>query len=187
MSFLLSPEVAPEGIVSLTTASSVAVARAIEKATGIRTKIKWVNDIYLDNKKVCGILAESVIEKDKPLSVVIGIGINVSTEKFMSSAGENAGSLNKDFDVDTKSRIAAEVINEIKRILCENIIENKNYDYITEYKEHSMVLGKNIRILNTGEMGYALDIDRSGGLKVKLNDGEIKTLRSGEISIRTID
>ncbi len=81
MSFILRPNLISNDAVLITTAASVAVARAIEEVTQIHTGIKWVNDIYINGKKICGILTEALtdFESGSIESIILGIGINFST------------------------------------------------------------------------------------------------------------
>ncbi|MDD4565255.1 MAG: biotin--[acetyl-CoA-carboxylase] ligase [Eubacteriales bacterium] len=212
MSFILKPRFDMTKSVLITTAASVAVCKAIEKVTGIYCQIKWVNDIYMDKKKICGILTEAVsnFESGQIEYIVIGIGINYSTDTFdfPEELRKTAGSLfeaihttkndNQPKDLDsnpliTRNRLIAEVINQILDV-------NENLearDFIPEYKKRSFVLGKEILIIPAGETGeernfsegtsaVALDIDQDGGLVVRYQDGSIDILNSGEISIRTV-
>ena len=214
MSFILEPRFDMTKSVLITTAASVAVCKAIEKVTGILCQIKWVNDIYLGGKKICGILTEAVsdFESGQIEHIVIGIGINYSTASsaFPKELRETAGSLFGDGPAGsndhhpakgsvasdpaiTRNRLIAEVINQILAI-------NENLEsrgFMPEYKERSFVLGKEILIIPTGgagndrnlsegTMAVALDIDEDGGLVVRYQDGSVHTLNSGEISIRTI-
>lgn len=96
MSFLFSTNAKLSGAVLVTTAAAVAVVRAIESLTNIRPMIKWVNDIYIGNKKVCGILTEAVtdVETGSMQSIIIGIGVNISTEDFPDDIAHTATSLN---------------------------------------------------------------------------------------------
>jgi BirA family biotin operon repressor/biotin-[acetyl-CoA-carboxylase] ligase len=215
MSFILKPQFDAAKSVLITTAASVAVCKAIENITGISCRIKWVNDIYLGEKKICGILTEAVtdFESGHIDYIVCGIGINYSTSfpeelsgiagaLFESpspvgylSAGEklSAGreiSLGKDV---SRNRLIAEIISQILAI-------SENLDaktFIEDYRSRSFVLGKEILIIpragNDGERNLAdgipaeaVDIDEDGGLVVKYRDGSLGTLNSGEISIRTV-
>lgn len=81
MSLLLRPEGRPTDALFITTAAAVAVASAIRKVTGEPAGIKWVNDVYIDGKKICGILAEAALDEKVGIKyVVLGIGINVATK-----------------------------------------------------------------------------------------------------------
>ncbi len=178
MSFLIKGDFPEEQSVLLTTATSVIVCRAIENTEGIYPQIKWVNDLYLDGKKVCGILAEAIRNSDNDIEyVIIGIGINCEGEDFPDEIKDIAGSLG---GVD-RNRLAAAIINGMENIKA--MIADNNF--IDEYKKRSLVIGKRINVLNFGiGEAEAIDIDKSGGLVIRTSNGEIKTLSSGEISIR---
>lgn len=188
ISFLLHPDMEAKNAVLLTTAASVVVCMAIENISGLSPKIKWVNDVYLGDKKICGILTEAVtdFESGSVDSVVIGIGINISTDDFPDGVNEVAGSLTDETPtpVDIRNTIAAEVINLTDKIICEDIIQNKDRSFINEYKKRSMVIGRRLRIVKTNEVVKGVDIDQNGGLVVLCDDGTEKTLSTGEISIR---
>ena len=78
-SILLKPQIKPEDAVQITTAAAVSVCRSLEKLGIFDSKIKWVNDIYISNKKVCGILTESSFNSQKGMLdfAVLGVGINI--------------------------------------------------------------------------------------------------------------
>lgn len=167
-----------ESIVTTTTASSVAVCKAIEEVTDINPKIKWVNDIYVNDCKICGILTESVtgIDFSNVYGVIIGIGININTKDFPSDI-LNAGSLNKDVN---KEKLIAIISDNIVNIV------GKNYsDFLDYYVSHSMLIGKDINYFenNVKKSGKVIGIDEKGGLMLESN-GEKITLTSGEITVR---
>ena len=161
----------------VTCAVGVACARAIRKLTSLDAKIKWVNDIYIDNKKVCGILVQSVSENGIVKKLIIGVGINVSTIDFPDDIRETAASLGQEVD---RNILTAEIANNISELIFKNPVE-----YINEYKELSNVIGKDIRYLkdNVWHEAQVADINSKGGLVV-LENGETVTLTSGEISVR---
>lgn len=115
MSILLRPGEAGVDALFITTAAGIAVAEAIREVSGIPAGIKWVNDVYINDKKVCGILAEaSLTEKAELKYVVLGIGINVSTkdEDFPEEIGGVASSIDKGtgkFDEAMRKRLIEEV------------------------------------------------------------------------------
>ena len=152
----------------LTALCGVSVCKAIEKLTDLKPEIKWVNDIYVENKKVCGILVEAT-EK----GVIIGIGINLSTKKLPKDLENIAGALNTKI---SKTKLIYEIV-------C-NILNTK--DFAEYYKSHSYILGKKIFFIENNEKyeAFAEDIDDNFGLVIKLSDGSEKTLTSGEISVR---
>lgn len=209
MTFILEPRFDSARSVLITTAASVAVCKAIEKVTGISCRIKWVNDIYMEDKKICGILTEAVtdFESGHIDHIVLGIGINYSTarsafpeelsgiagslyEKSAKTVGNNGNHLSEGI---SRNRLIAEVINQMLEIN-ENL---ESRDFIEEYKNRSFVLGKEILVIPTAGIGKernlaegipasAVDIDPDGGLVVRYRDGTVQTLNSGEISIRTL-
>ncbi len=157
----------------ITTAAAVSVHRAISSLTQIDCSIKWVNDIYKGNKKVAGILCESIDEK----RCVTGIGLNL----FPSQLPEVATSL-FDHIVPIKKE---DFVTEITKNLMEIINALPDTQFIEYYKKHSMVIGRDILCIQ-GEHSFpakAIDITSSGALIVQAEDG-IHTLSTGEISIR---
>ena len=165
--------------VSVTTAAGVAVCRAIEELTDKHPQIKWVNDVYIDDKKICGILTEAVVGMESGLAeaMIIGIGANMQTEEFPPEV-ENAASL--DADVSRADMIAA-IADHLWEIL-----DDGYESYIDYYRSHSMLLGKAITFIRDGVTtpATAIGIDEIGGLVVRLEDGSVITLRSGEITVR---
>ncbi|MCB6993802.1 biotin--[acetyl-CoA-carboxylase] ligase [bacterium 210820-DFI.6.37] len=186
MSVLLTPSMDMSQSVLITTAASVAVARAIEKVCGASPSIKWVNDIYVKGKKVCGILTEAMtdFESGQIQHLILGIGINCSVEGFPQELLEVAGALEGDF---SKNQLAAEVLNQLMPLM--DHLEERTF--IQDYRRYSMVLGKNITVYKggysetaQGRAARVLDIDQNGGLVVLYSSGERETLSTGEISIR---
>lgn len=182
MSFIFHPDLDLSDAVSVTTATSVAVVRAIEKLTNLKPQIKWVNDIYINNKKACGILTEAVMsfEVGSAHSIVIGIGINTTTISFPTEIETIATSLNCN-DL-SRNRLISAIADEMIEI-CTDLTDKS---YIKEYREHSMIIGKNIDFYknNIKYNGVAVDVDNNGGLIVRLPDGNIEKLQSGEVTVR---
>ncbi len=181
MTLSLKPDFSSEESVLITTAASVLVARAIEKTTGKLPLIKWVNDLYLNNKKICGILTEAVydVKSEKIEHIIIGIGINCFNSEFPDEISGIAGTLlENDYSV-SREEIIAEILNEF--CLLKQIIKDKSF--ISDYKKRSMVLGKEIEVIGKGP-AIAVDIDQNGALVADFKNGERHTLNSGEISIR---
>ena len=164
----------------LTSAAAVAVLRGTDRLTQGKTQIKWVNDILLDEKKICGILAESFLVGDKTYAA-IGIGVNVSTKDFPEDIRGIAGSIGKRADrVKICERIACELYD---LCLCAS---RGDRSYMQEYRERSAVLGKRVTFLKDGiaSEGIATAIDDDGALCVELDNGEKVTLSGGEITLR---
>ncbi len=178
-SFIVKTSLSVEDTVKITTAASVLTGKAICHIIGEFPQIKWVNDLYLDGKKVCGILAEAVYLPGKVPVVILGIGINCNAV-FPEELEEIAGNIPK---VD-KTRLAAELILKISKL--EEVI--KTGEFLEEYRKHSMVIGKRITILGEEDSCYLVkDIGNSGELLLMTDTGESRTLSAGEISIRLAD
>lgn len=171
-----------EDITLITPAAAVAVHRTLSKFTDKKLFIKWVNDIYCEDKKICGILAEALSspETNSISAVAVGIGINLSTKDFPKDISSIAASLaleNAD-----RNCIAAGIANELFAFT-ENLSAR---EFIPEYRKYSYVTGKEIFFIQGEETtnAHALDIDDDGGLMVLLESGETTTLHGGEISVR---
>lgn len=180
MTVALKPQFGFTDVVCVTSAAAVCVACSIERLTGLHPMIKWVNDIYINNKKVCGILSEAVTNMET-LSlecVIIGIGINISTDMFPDDLRSVASSLNTDVN---KSELCADIADNIVD-MCSKISDRS---FIDEYKRRCLVLGKQITYTQNGvsNTATAVDIDKNGGLVVTSDKGTF-TLSSGEISVR---
>lgn len=187
MSILLRPEIALERAVLITSMAAVAVARAVENVSNLPAQIKWVNDIFLNRKKVCGILTEAGInaETGSLEYAVLGIGVNVGTMEFPDELKEIATSVSNEcgFLVE-KDVLADEILKELE-LWYPTLWDG---GFLKESKERSLLLGKEIRVLDAlaGDGFYearAVDLDELGHLIIE-RDGRREVLNSGEVSIR---
>lgn len=176
-----------------TVAAAVATADAIESVCGQTPVIKWVNDVLCDNKKVCGILTEATtdFESGQIENLIIGIGVNTSTDSFPEELSEIVGAVQGDY---SKSALVARIIENT----LENISELSSPDspsFMESYRKRSVVLGKTVKVYKgtyrknpAEELGgitaKVLSIDDNGGLEVIYTDGSREILTTGEISIR---
>lgn len=169
----------PSSAVSVTSAAAVAVMRAIRETTGKQTEIKWVNDLYYRDRKVCGILAES-FSLDGASFLVLGVGINLRPCAFPPELSDIAGSLG---DTETpRCTLIASVLRE----LWWAVEHPDDRAWLSDYRAHSLVLGKRVRWIageRTGE-GIAEGINENGELLVRDASGALAILRTGEISVR---
>ena len=186
MSLILRPKLSLEDSLLITTGAAVAVAKAIEELTHREVQIKWVNDLFMDGKKVCGILTEASlnVENGGLEYAVVGIGINVSTRDFPDDIKEVAGSIfsDKPKDQPVTSMLAAYVLNNLAETM-DNLTDKS---YLEDYKKRSFLLGKNINVLKGDKVlkARALDIDDRARLIVEYPDSTKEALTSGEVSIR---
>ena len=176
MSFVYEPETDFQDSVTVTSAAAVAVVRAIEELTDLNPKIKWVNDIYVDDKKVAGILTEAVT--GERTSIIVGIGVNITTDEFPDEINDTATSLKQSVDKNV-------LLERIVKHLVELINSLPQRTFLAEYKEKSMVIGKEVYFIKNGvkKEGMAVDINQDGGLIVQTPDG-CETLNTGEITLR---
>ena len=173
----------------LTTAAGVAVCRALEKAAGVQAEIKWVNDLYLNGKKICGILTEGVTDFESGMieSIVIGYGVNFRDDAHLPE--ELRPIVGSVFGAEpptvTRSALAAAMLAELLP-LAEDL---SSRSFLPEYRRRSMLLGRVIVFSRAGGRFAAVaeGIDDNGGLVVRLPDGSRETLRSGEVSVRTAE
>lgn len=187
MSLVLRPEgLHFENPTAVTAFAAVSVCEAIESISEKTPQIKWVNDILIDGKKVCGILTEAVTDFESGGLdwVVLGIGVNVSipTEEFPGDLQSIATSLYPDEKMPgVRKKLSAEIMN---RILGFETPPSET-EVFEKYKKRLMMLGKEITVIQN-QMEYratAVDVDSGGHLIVKNENSEIITLYSGEIRI----
>lgn len=170
-----------EDCVGITSAAAVAVVETINEVTKKHPLIKWVNDIYLDGKKICGILVEAANGNNNRRAMVIGIGINLTTEVFPSELNDIAGSLGEDIDICVFSARLFERLHQY--CVC---LPDKSF--MDAYRKYSMILGRQVFFTRNGieYTATAESIDDKGELLVITDDGERMILNSGEISIKPL-
>ena len=180
-SAILKPNLPLEQVGCLTVAAANAVCRGLEELGVKRPGIKWVNDIYVNGKKVCGILTEGSSHWETGVleSAVVGIGINVSTLNFPEELQQKAGSVF--LAPGLRSKLAGRVLSHLFA-LTEPV---EPVSLMQEYKSRCIVLGKTVRYQVRGEehLAKAVDINETGNLVVEEN-GVRQVLSSGEISVR---
>ena len=187
MSLLLRPVgLTEDQVLHFTTMAAAAVSEAIEAVSDKTAEIKWVNDVFVNGKKVCGILSEASYGiQDRNLEcVVIGIGINAyePSDGFPAAIADVAGCVFDEPKSGLKNRLAAEILNRFMAYYK----KLPDTPYSAEYIKRSMVTGKDVTVHKGKEQvpAHVLGIDEEFGLKVAYEDGTVEVLRSGEISIR---
>ena len=187
LSILLRPEAKAEAALPITTAAAVAVAEAVEALTGRDAQIKWVNDICLDGKKVCGILTEASVDLESGglHYAIVGIGANLLLPPggFPEELQNTAGAVFKTCELpDLRCRFTAALLDRFfarYRTLGSDAC-------FEEYRRRCLVLGRRVTVLSGGvPVGEAevLDLDRDYSLRVRYDDGRIALLNSGEVSV----
>ncbi len=186
MSLILRPTATVKEPQMVTVAAAVAACRAIETLTDLEPQIKWVNDLYLDGKKICGILTEAVMGFESGVieSIVVGIGVDCALEEsclppelrgLVGALG--AGRV-------SRSRLAAEIAAR----LLDSFDRLMDRELLADYRARSMIFGRTVRFTRGDQhlTAQALDIDDLGALLVTLPTGETLTLSSGEVSIGSL-
>lgn len=185
---LIRPELSPADISSVTLASGYAVCLAIRKYTGCDAKIKWPNDIIINNKKVCGILTEMAAQSDRLDFVAIGIGINVNHTDFPDEIKSKATSLfletGKKIDRNDFFRC---VINYLDKVLSSFLV-SVSLDDIQSFKKLCATIGKKVKVNRNNKIieGTAIDITSIGELVICDNDGKEILINSGEVTVQGI-
>ncbi len=179
MSILLRCTFTAKTVGLLTSAAAVAVARAIETVCPVSVQIKWVNDLLINGKKVCGILTEGV---PKDGWAVIGVGVNVNTTAFPQELTDIASSLYKEGGKRVSPELLAAAILNALEPLIEKV---ETGAFLEETRCRSAVIGRDITVFRGNETfaAHAVGIDDNGGLLVQTDSGTA-VLTSGEVSIR---
>ncbi len=188
MTVILRPGSDLENSLFLTAAAGTAVCRSIRELTGAEAGIKWVNDIYTDGRKVCGILAEAVTggRTGELECVAVGIGINFNTpQNAFSEEVRDRGicSLFESREPDiTREQLIARILDEFLQI-CDS---PDSRSFLEDYRRWSVILGKSVDLIRGSERKRVrvLDIGENGGLLVITADGKREEITSGEISVR---
>lgn len=187
MSALLRPQLPAQDAALMTTLAAVAVAEAVEAACGRPAGIKWVNDVYVDGKKVCGILTEAALdcESGALAYAIVGIGINLTLPQTLPP--ELQGIMGAVFagaqpEGDAASRLAADVWTRFFRAY-RRLPET---GFLEAYRARSILIGQDVDVLRpSGPVpARAIGIDAHAGLIVRYPDGTQETLSSGEVSVR---
>lgn len=181
-SVVLRPAVPPERLLRLTPVMAEAARRAVVQATGLQPQIKWINDLVLEGKKLCGILTEL-----GDGFVVVGIGINCNQQQLdfppelRGMAGSLAQALGHPVERDA---VAAELIRQVQQAADGFLLEPARW--LEPYAAHCLTIGRDVQLIRGEEIRYAhVDgMDADGALLVTLPDGTKETVFSGEVSVR---
>jgi len=167
----------------------LAALNTIKKATGLPLMLKWPNDIILNNKKVCGILAEGCKHLDGSDYFVIGVGINVNNKAFPEELEDKATSTfletGESYSV---TKLAKHLYHEMDYYY-EKIQNGEGFaSFIEQYKSNCLTLNKDVTVIQNKESVSCrvVDISEAGELIVKLDNGEKMAISSGEASVRGV-
>ena len=176
---VIQPKKEETALAKTTIAAAVSLQEAILETTGINCDIKWVNDLYLNGKKIAGILCEAPRNKENKLQgIIVGIGVNIAQREFPEELKDKAGSLNLP---DLDRNILTAILTRRLLYWCDHLNDS---ELINVYKKHSFLLGKEVSFIQNGETitGTAVDINEDGNLIVDSGQQQY-VLSSGEVSI----
>lgn len=186
LSLLLRPDMGAEDALSVTTAAAVAASMACEKAAGVRTEIKWVNDIYIGGRKICGILTEASVDFESGGLewAILGIGFNLADPEggFPEEIRDTAASLyGMECPPLAAPMLAAAFLDEFYPIYR----SLPGREHMAWYKERSYLDGRDITVHAAGGdySARAIGVTENAGLLIELPDGERRVLSSGDVSV----
>lgn len=180
-SFLLKPKVAPNEAPKITLMAAVAVARAIRTATDLSALIKWPNDILIAGRKICGILTEMSAEVNTVRYLILGIGINVNTDKEHLPKGASSLKIESGRNI-TRLELAKELLREMEKQY--HRFKTKGFEeIITEWRALSYMFGERVKVTCQDKRieGYAVDIDQNGALVVRMDNGFAQHIMAGDV------
>ena len=189
LSLVLRPGLPMTEAQTVTVSAAVAVCRAVKRLCGLDLGIKWVNDLYYNGKKVCGILTEMSTELECINYIVTGIGINVANHEFPEEIRDVATSLYLETGKEVRrSQLIAAIMRAYEGYY-DKFMENQNMKSLMDvYNSRLANCGTQVRVLSPGNeyTGMALGIDEMGELLVRTEDGKVCKVISGEVSVRGI-
>jgi BirA family biotin operon repressor/biotin-[acetyl-CoA-carboxylase] ligase len=185
-SIIMRPKIRAYEMYKLTFIVAVSVVNVLNQF-GISSAIKWPNDVLVKGKKICGILTEINSKNDQVEFAIIGVGINVNIEIriFAESHGFSATSIRECLgkDIDSCSFFSL-LLSEIEQNY-EKFVRTGFEPILKEWKKNNCVLNSNVEVYESGERfsGLALDIDDNGGLLIRLDNGTVKSIVSGDLNL----
>ena len=189
MTLVLRPTFPPDKASMLTLVMALSATKALEEITGLLVKIKWPNDIIINNKKICGILTEMNAEPDFIHYVVIGMGTNVNMNSFPEELADKASSLKIETGrTVNRTQVIAKVMEYFEEVY-ESFLQTLDLTLLMEeYNAHLANKDARVKVLDPKEEfeGIARGINEFGELIVEKENGEITLVFAGEVSVRGI-
>ena len=188
LSIILKPELKVKELVKLNLLASVAVAKTIREEFRLNAEVKWPNDVLINWRKVCGILAEAVTKRDRAKHIIVGIGINANfdptalPENLRTTATSLKEILRREID---REIFICNLLKEFE-FYYENFKKGKISLILSEWKKLSCILNRKVQVSCCGEKieGIAYDIDENGWLIIKLRNGTVKKIFSADVTLR---
>ncbi|MBN2401452.1 MAG: biotin--[acetyl-CoA-carboxylase] ligase [Spirochaetes bacterium] len=187
ISLIFRPALPPSKLFSLTMITSIAIVKAIRKTTGLKTKIKWPNDIYYNNKKLAGILTELNVGRNQINYAIVGIGLNVNADmnKFPEIKEIATSLFNETGKIISRNELLKEILFKLEKKY--NLLKDgKNNRIRKNWNKYSLVTGRHVTVFSEGysEEGIADSIAEDGSLILLKSNGEKKNILCGDVSLR---
>jgi BirA family biotin operon repressor/biotin-[acetyl-CoA-carboxylase] ligase len=188
-SVILRPKMSPSEAVGLVFVAGLAVAEVLQEKYGLEVETKWPNDVLVNGKKVCGILAEMNTKGRTVNFVVMGFGVNVNflVEKaFLEPLRKTVTSLEKELGQKVQLEALFKGLLEKLESRYEQCVQNGLAFLLAEWKKYSSFLGRKVEVRSRGEklLGVALDVEGDGALVIRLEDGSVERILVGDVSLR---
>jgi len=192
MSVLLKPHLSVEKIPQLNLVAAAAIALSLDNVDSCLDKkilVKWPNDLFLNGKKICGILTETHLRENTARLVILGIGLNVNLEEAdfpLELKGIATSLLLETGHIYNREIIAASILNQFEELYLEYADKGNLGRTLEICRERSAVIGKDVLLCHQGmqKQAHVLDIGAAGELLVRLDDGREMAVVSGEISLK---
>lgn len=182
-SIVLRPKIAVKYLPLMTFACAVAVFETLSKF-GLNPDIKWANDVHVEGKKICGILAETC-ETNVGLAVIVGIGINLKSANFPPELKEIATSIEQETGTTPDAEVLLQTLTGFLSVYCEILYGENGVEKIRQewMRRSSYARGKSVRVRlsNKTISGKTCGIESDGALRVRTESGEVKTVRAGDV------
>ena len=186
-SVVLYPLVTPSKVFQMTLFASLAICKSLNTLFKIKAGIKWPNDVYVNKRKICGVLTDVSIDHKRVKWVVVGIGLNVNAEPSLApEVGSLATSIKRETGrVQKRLPILKRILEEMDR-LYKRFLSGETTHIRDEWLSYSIIIGKKVNIFSDGlqETGIAETIDEDGALILLTPDGERKKIVAGDVSLR---
>ena len=184
MSLIVRPDVPPSGVAKMSLTLALAVAKAIERVTGLDARIKWPNDIVIGGRKICGLLLEMDATAQKVSSIVAGVGINVHQRQFDEEIAHTASSL----DLMVGGRVSRSEIVRAFLTEFEQTMALEDEEMMNAYRARSATIGQRVQVISLSGTyeGAAQGITESGSLLVEDETGVVREVLAADVSVRGI-
>ena len=188
-SIILKPKIKISDAVKLVFVASLAVAESIRNLYGLKVETKWPNDVLVDGKKVCGILAETSSIGERLKFVVLGVGVNANfnvKEAFPKELQESATSLQDMLGRKVEiEKLFKKLLERLERLYT-LFLKNGFTQILEKWKKFAGFLGHRVEVLSDNQkwIGLALNVEEDGSLSLKLEDGTVKRFLFGDVTLR---